>query len=612
MKRFLGLWIFCLAIISTFAYSRNELLRLDFLPEYSVINSSCFGEDSGVLLINPAGLYRVNRINAMFSSGSGLNVNFLGLSTMMPLIGGVVAVDLYNTVDENGLLKRGLALGWGNDFFGFSSFGFSLKTVSRENILDFSNGALFDIGLILFPNESLGIDFFKNKFINNRLFLSLVVQNLGNRVFADAGEQMNIRVGLGYKLEELWTKFFVEKFFLSDGNSLYLGAELRPTIDFLDIFSLRVSTDLSNVRLGAGIHGRDAGVDFSYCMQTKEFYFSFTGYFEKDRSELSKEYYDDGLNYYNQAKEVERDKEDVAFDKYRLAYNNFSKAYDLDKNNKKAAYMKTKIEEKMESYKTTYVNNAVNAESKNDYVSALVYYNKAYQVEKDSSINEKILQLSKNETVVSHVNNKKQIIRSNLKAKKYLVARREAEKLLRVIPGDKETQELFEDAASNLKSVAEDYYKKAQNFYDKGMYEECIAQAKKALIYDPEMEKANDLIALASSEITEKRGIQRANDLYKQKNYLGAYRIVNWLLSKNENNKEAANLRAKILRALKDSVKVNLDRGIGFYNNSEYDKAIEEFDKVLLVDSTNSIATDYRNRALSKQKALEKLEQIEE
>ena len=88
---------------------------------------------------------------------------------------------------------------------------------------------------------------------------------------------------------------------------------------------------------------------------------------------------------------------------------------------------------------------------------------------------------------------------------------------------------------------------------------------------------------------------------------MSALAAVNKVLNYNKNNSDAQELQEKIIDSLRADIKANLDKGIVYYNDKKYDKAIAELNKVLVVDKNNSVALDYKNRAESKLEALKKL-----
>jgi tetratricopeptide (TPR) repeat protein len=592
-------------------YAVNELQRLDFLPKYSVLNSSALANDSGALLINPAGLASVDRINLVFSTTNIISLNYFGISTLVPLIGGTVGFGVFNTFQTNYFPKRGFVLGWGREVFGCLSAGISLKTVSA-NLGDFSDGLLSDIGIIFYPNDTLGWGFLKNKFINNKLFFSFVAQNLGKHPAGVDNEELNLRLGIGYNLDALWTRLFVEQNLISAGNRTVFGFEINPDMDFFRMFSLRASTDMKETLVGLGINGEDAGVDFSYNINKNKYMASFIGYFEKTRQNESREIYDDGMTMLNSAQDQEKTDLESALDKYRQARQKFGLALFYDKNNKKAAYRKLQVDNILADYQDYYIKSGQNAEKSKDYVSAFVFYNDANKIEFSADTDQKIKNLQTNQNVLSYVKAKRAEIKTLLKSKKYLSAYKQSSRVLIMAPDDPEIKQWNDESRRALESVAEYYYNRAVKLYDNGNFEGAIYQAQLALKYNSDMDKAKDLINYSYSELGNKQGMNRAYDQFKNKNYMAALKMVNWILSKNPDRKDASDLKNRIMKIFRDNENMYLQNGQNLYNNGDYEHAIEEFDKVMLVDPGNPVANDYRSRSDTKMKAIEKLNGADE
>jgi tetratricopeptide (TPR) repeat protein len=539
-------------------------------------------------------------------------MGFFGLSSIVPGIGGVFGLNIFNTSSDNNESIKGFALGWGKEILGCLSLGAGFKTVSSY-AFDVQDGLFFDAGLIFYPNESLNIDFFRNNFINNKIFFSCVIQNLGKEPVTTSAEDLNLRLGFAYNLDVIWTKFFIEQMLLSQNTPTIFGFEINPVPDILKLLFLRASYEVDNqdMKFGFGIHSEDAMLDFSYSAFKREYYLSFNVFFEKSRREMSVASYNEGVILYNEALEEEK-AGNLIIEKYQTADSKLADSLIQDRNNTKAAILKNKIDNKLSEYKTQNLSNAQFAENKKDPVSALMFYNKMARLEDNPDIELKIKTLMTNQTVINFIMNSRTDINSAVNARKFITAKREISKLLLILPGDKSLISLQNNVSVQLKNLAEIYYKKARALYNRDLYEDCMTQARNALVYDPDFIKAQELYNLAQSDLNEIQSSQKAYELFKKKNYLGALYIANRILVGDRENQDASALKARILKIFRDNARDYLNEGITYYNNAEYDKAIENFNIVLLVDPSNNVASDYINRAESKQKAIEKLGEIQE
>jgi tetratricopeptide (TPR) repeat protein len=217
-----------------------------------------------------------------------------------------------------------------------------------------------------------------------------------------------------------------------------------------------------------------------------------------------------------------------------------------------------------------------------------------------------------NQTVISYISSSRIDMRNAVNSGKYLTAKKITIRLLQVNPRDGDIMAYQTSINKELKKFAEVFYQKAQSFYDRELYEDRITQARTSLIYDPDLEKTRDLLSLALTDLTEKQSIYKANELFRNKNYLAALKMVNYILSHDPDNPDASSIKARVMGIFRANEKGYLDEGVSYYTNSEFDKSIEDFDIVLLVDPGNNMASDYKTRAESKQKELEKLGEIQE
>ena len=221
IKSVVLLSLFCV----TGLFAKNELQQSLFVPNSFAVNSSGLAADCSAMLVNPAGLSKLDRINFLVSSGEGLDVNFAGLAGTLPYIG-TIGFSMYQFGTAAGNAKQGFMLGWGKSFLDSLAVGLSFKTAA-SSVFGLGQNILFDIGLIVNPNSSWG-SFFAASWIANRLFVSAAFQNIGKHTLDDIDEEMNLRFGLAYNFKEIWTKLFFEKNLLSAADFFTLGFEFTP------------------------------------------------------------------------------------------------------------------------------------------------------------------------------------------------------------------------------------------------------------------------------------------------------------------------------------------------------------------------------------------------
>ncbi len=599
MKKKFVLFIFFFVNI----LSAGELNDLDFIQTY---NASSLVQGTKSSLINPAGLYSLRNMNLEFNSYN-LGLNYLSIAFPTAQFGGNFALGVYNTRVAGGFIS------FGNDIWNVLGIGFTLKTLSAS-IYNPIDGILFDAGLIFHPNASLGLDIFKNQFFNDKIFLSFAVKNIGAQPRTTENENLSLRLGAGYDLFIIGTKFFIEKSFFSDRDVFILGADFSPVINEKRFFSIGLSYDLEQrvTKVYGGIIFDSLTINLTYSINDSMLYLGMSGYFGKKKEELSMEYYNKAFDNYQNALRIEKNNIEEAFNLYQIANKDLVKAINLDADNKKAVILKDNIEEKIENYKNNFRLEAEKNENNKNYLVALSYYKRLYSIEKSKEVKNKIDILSTNENVLKSINKEKATLATLYKNKKYVEAKKKANYLVNIIPDDIEVRNIKSEIENSLEEVAKKYYNIASQEYRKGNLTACLDNVRKALYYKPDYSKARDLYNLTVNEITKKKGLENAREEFNKGNNITALKLVDAYLEKNPDNKEALSLKNSILQKLKEESKQILEKGISYYNEGNYEKSIEELDKVLLIDSTNSIARDYKNRALSKLKALKKLEAIEE
>ncbi len=91
-------------------------------------------------------------------------------------------------------------------------------------------------------------------------------------------------------------------------------------------------------------------------------------------------------------------------------------------------------------------------------------------------------------------------------------------------------------------------------------------------------------------------GIKEVEGLIKKKHYISAIRKINTLIVYNVGLDKLKELKTDIETKSTSEVKKFLNNGIQYFNNKDYKKAEEYFQKVMVIDSTNKSAKDYLNR----------------
>ncbi|NPV00505.1 MAG: hypothetical protein HPY53_03885 [Brevinematales bacterium] len=603
-KKFIGLLMILAA--ASGAYAKNEIQQAQVIPNGFVVNSSGLADDCMSLFINPSGLSRLDRINFLVSTGQSLDLNFAGISGTLPYIGGM-GIGIFRLTTAQGTTKEGLVIGWGKELLESFAVGLNFRTAA-PTVFGMNHNLLFDVGLMVYPNSSWGA-FFAGSWIANRLHIGAVLQNIGKHTGDDLDEEMNLRLGLSYNIKEIWTKVFFEKNLISTADFFTLGFEFKPKpLEWITLrFAYDVNWERDDFKIGLSFNGLDFSLDAGYSVNRNDYHVSVTGYFESSKKDIAEEVYDDGMGLYKEALAYDKNNDDSAYFSYKAALAKFKLALFYDPENEKADYQRNVVEDVLDGYLSKFIKKAETAEKGKDYIKALNYYYQASLIENTAEIDARVKDLSTNKTVSQYIDDKTQSAEKNFKKGDLIAAKKDYQDIYVAKPYDKSIDGKIKDLENLLRDKAKVYYDKAYDYYKNNNYKACIDYLNKALVSYPDYQDAKELKSAANSLYQTAENLKNAYAMYKQGNTMGALAAVNKVLNYNKNNSDAQELQEKIMDSLRADIKANLDKGIVYYNDKKYDKAIAEFNKVLTVDKNNSVALDYKNRAESKLEALKKL-----
>jgi len=598
-----------LALVCPHLYATGEFQSLEIFPVQAVLGSSALQDDALSALVNPAGLSRLDRLSVSVSAQQLFEASSMEAATLLPYVG-VLSAGLY----QYGETRKGLLFGWGRELLPFLSVGIGVKTASGDPF-GFLDSVLGDIGFLIYPNASMGAAFLDHPMIRDRLTFGIVFQNLGiSSTDTNYAENFNFKFGIGYDLREIWTKFWVEENIPGGGFIPTVGLEIVPSWDYLKWLNLRASWDFSatNFRTGVSLRGDDFSVDGYYNFGDHSCAMSFSGYFERSRRDLTVERYEEGLQLYNEAVRLENLDDDDAFDRYRQALDRFTLAVSYDRDNRKAADYRDRIQKKFSDWYGSFLKRGQAFEAKKDFPQALIYYKRAQLINRDDSLRVRIDGISTNAVFLKSVDARRKDVKALCDRGKYIDARREVREILRYV------SDSSGDLAATLKMIdgklsdsVSDLYGQAQSFAGDRKYEAAIERLNTLLSIEPGNDKARTLLLETKKSFSIQKDLETAQGHFKNGEYLAAFDGADSILSKNPDSAEASDLRDRVKKILRDNLKVNLSAGIADYDAQKYAEAVDALDMVLVVDPNNNVALDYKNRALSKLKALKKLESID-
>ncbi len=617
------LTVFIFVCLSSAVWAIDQTHDFADLPITSVLPSSALVNDSSSLLLNPAMLARMDRMNMIFSFGSHLSINYLSLGMLIPNAGAIAGGLFHFSGIGNG--SEGIILGWGSDISPFFSMGTSLYTVS-DNYTRYDDGILLNVGVLLTFNRSLG-DAFDSDWINNRLTFSFVLQNFGKQPTSVSNtEAFSPRIGFAYKMPVFPINLFLE-LLPATPKQVFFGAEIQDP--FFDLVNLRISSDTVHTHLGGSLKTRDFSLDLSYEFKDAKFNVGFSAYFDIDRKIQSKTLFSVGTNYFNQAVLYEKDNQEITigkvFENYNLALDSFQKSHFYNPENVQSLEQEDLIHSKLTSLRSNFIAQGQKSESKNRTVSALVYYQRAALIENNANLQKKIDLLSIDSNVLEFINVRKQSINEYTNKQDYISAKQEWVKLSWVFPKKPEILKAIHQTEIKIAKQAKTLYKQAEQYFRRKQYSKTVKLLNQTIaIFDKAQaipqndtyEKAIYLSYQVRKKTRVSKYINAAQTSYNQKNYLTALSQVNQVLRRNE-NLSAVSLKNKILKALSQSASQHYQAGVTAYNNGNYQKALDEFKFLFVIENPSSNVRDFQNRAKdyskraeSKLRAIKQLESI--
>ncbi|HUW23076.1 MAG TPA: tetratricopeptide repeat protein [bacterium] len=192
---------------------------------------------------------------------------------------------------------------------------------------------------------------------------------------------------------------------------------------------------------------------------------------------------------------------------------------------------------------------------------------------------------------------------------------KEAKKYLELI--GKRLEEIVNKG--EFETVAELYYAQGTVFYIKGEWGKAISQWENTLKIDPSNKEISEFIKIAKKRRQEEESFEKAEVLYRdglaQYNkgkineaikQLGEvikfnpqHRKARELLDKAKEKVTAIKKEERAMR-LRETVDKRYFRGIDYYAEGQFNKAIEEWREVLKIDPTHSGAKEYLKKARDK------------
>lgn len=161
---------------------------------------------------------------------------------------------------------------------------------------------------------------------------------------------------------------------------------------------------------------------------------------------------------------------------------------------------------------------------------------------------------------------------------------------------------LREVASENVRTMLN----RARTYLRQDQLDEAEREYERVLSNDPRNSQARQGLASVRSRRAEIQ-FEQGKQTFTEGKLLDALKTFLEVLDRNPRHREAAEYLDRTRQALKPDIETYFRAGLQYYTRDNYQAAIAEWDKVLLIDPNHQGTLEYRKRADEKLKALERL-----
>lgn len=287
--------------------------------------------------------------------------------------------------------------------------------------------------------------------------------------------------------------------------------------------------------------------------------------------------------------------------KYREAEDRFETAISIDPEHRKARRYLLITREAMKKRAEKYYKKGVYYKNRNDYVSALENFLVAQKKDPGyKDVSEQIRSLRTADQVRNEFNKMYTTAQKLHKQKKYKASYYYCEKAEKYDPDSIELSTLKLRVALALDQKSSKMTGKAEDHYDKKRYTRALRLANQALKINPWDDNAKEVKKNATKKLKLSRMYSQAEKYYKRRSYFTAYKIFRKIDRKEPGFLDTGNYMNIIKNRLEKNIGSYYRKGIRYYENNQFTKAIDQWNKVLLINPNHEKAKEYKERALAK------------
>jgi len=540
-------------------------------------------DDPWAILWNPANLGDLKRSLMGINIQQFYTFDSITLTSYIPGVGGLgVGVFQRSFASEN---RELLLLGWGRAIRPSLLIGMNLNLMRFEKTLD----PQLNLGLtyLLYPSLPW--------FLEGTLRFSITLHNvdLGQR---NLGDELLGGFGMSY---QGFGKFFQLAFSFLTGKrtrDYRLGAELR-TSPYVAFRAGSINFQSDRIYYGLGLHIRDLQIDLAYDLKRRRVGFSTVVAFGTKPKVRAAAYYRQGL-------------EAVKEDHLRRARSLYSKALELDPHNAKYKRVYRRVQAKL--YQKEKLAKKLFAEAEafkrqGFFLSASIRYLKVLDFDPENKkAREELLKIR------PYLNyDLRRIFLKGVEFFKegdYLTAKKIFEQIMLANGNFKEVKFYFDQVTKILQKQSEDYYYQGLGYYSQRKWERAEEAFRKALTYNPDHWEAARYLNEVRRKIKEVRAqIQKKLTLARQaeqeNSYIWALKLYSEILDLDEKHPEALSALQRLRPKVNRYVSRQLDYGLKALRSQQYEKARKYFENVLRIIPDHPVAKNSLRRIKERQKA---------
>jgi len=141
---------------------------------------------------------------------------------------------------------------------------------------------------------------------------------------------------------------------------------------------------------------------------------------------------------------------------------------------------------------------------------------------------------------------------------------------------------------------------RAEDLYNQEKYTQAGNLAARALKLNPWDTNAKEIRKNANQSMRLNGMYAKAENYYRKGDYFTAYKIFRRIELKEPGFLDTGNYLSTIKSRIRKNIDTYYNRGMRYYESERYQQAIDQWDRVLLVDPDHEKAREYRERAMAK------------